>query len=122
MGRFFAVLLLAIVLVIVSRPLREKVEPHVQFALNPIYSWSAKNRVAELEKLLEDQKSLSRPLPAPRDFLHFIQDQDPGGGGVDPWGNPYYMLATRTTFQVGSNGKDGQQGTDDDILSLMGSK
>ena len=122
MGRFFAVLLLAIVVVIVSRPLREKVEPHVQFALDPIYGWSAKNRVGELEKLIEDQKSMGRPRPGPRDFLQFIQQMDPTGGGVDPWGNPYYLITTRTTFQVGSNGKDGQQGTDDDILSVQGTK
>jgi hypothetical protein len=122
MGRLFAVLLLLIVVVIVSRPLRQRVEPHVQFALDPIYGWSAKNRVAELEKLLEDQKSMGRPIPPPRDFLQFIQQQDPTGGGVDPWGNPYFLIATRTTFQVGSAGKDGQPQTDDDILSVQGTK
>jgi hypothetical protein len=122
MGRLFAVLFALIVIVIVSRPLRQRVEPHVQFALDPIYGWSAKNRVADLEKLLEDQKSMGKPIPSPRDFLQFIQAQDPSGGGVDPWGNPYYLVTTRTTFQVGSAGKDGQPQTEDDIVSITGSK
>ncbi|MDB4950141.1 MAG: hypothetical protein JWM27_2790 [Gemmatimonadetes bacterium] len=122
MSRLLLILVALIVLVLVSRPLRERVEPHVQFALDPIYGWSAKNRVTELKKLLEDQKSMGRTLPPPRDFLQFIQQQDPTGGGVDPWGNPYYLLATRTTFQVGSPGKDGVANTTDDVLSEEGAK
>jgi hypothetical protein len=122
MRRILLFLLLAIVVVLVSRPLRAKVQPHVQFAIDPIYSWSARNRVTELEKLLEQQKSTGRPLPAPRDFLRFIAAEDPSGGGVDPWGNPYYLRSTRTSFQVGSPGKNGVPNDMDDILSVEGSR
>jgi hypothetical protein len=94
----------------------------VQFAIDPIYAWSARNRVTELEKLLEQQKSIGKPLPAPRDFLRFIANEDPSGGGVDPWGNPYYLVSTQSTFQVGSAGKNGIPGDMDDVLSIQGTR
>jgi len=122
MRKFFLLLLAALVVVLVSRPLREKAQPHVQFAIDPIYGWSAKNRVGELEKLLEQQVSAGRTIPSPRDFMGFIAREDPSGGGVDPWGTPYYMISTRTTFQVGSAGANRQAGDADDILSIQGNR
>jgi hypothetical protein len=122
MRRILLLVLVALVVVLVSRPLREKAQPHVQFMIDPIYEWSARNRVAELEKLLEQQKSTGRPIPAPRDFLQFIATEDPTGGGVDPWGNPYYLVSTRTTFQVGCAGRNGEPGDSDDVMSVEGTR
>ncbi|HET6230120.1 MAG TPA: type II secretion system protein GspG [Longimicrobiaceae bacterium] len=123
MGKFFLLLLLAIGVVAISRPLRERVKPHVQFALNPAYSWSARNEVNELAQDVETEKTLGHSVPTPQAFPAFVHQQNPSEGGeLDPWGNPYYLQATRTTYAVGSNGADGVQGTADDILSKPGSR
>lgn len=121
--RIFLLLLAALLVVAISPPLRTRAEPHVRFALNPIYEWSTRNRVSELYKELESEKSLGRSLPTARNFIRFMEERDPGGGGImDPWGNPYYLDVTRKTYRVGSNGQDGVQGTPDDIVSELGTK
>jgi hypothetical protein len=121
MSRIFLILLLGILVVVISPPLRSRAEPHVRFALNPLYEWTTRNRVTDLYNELESEKSLGRSLPTPRNFIKFVEQKDPGGGGaIDAWGNPYYLEATRKTFRVGSNGPDGLQGTADDIYSDTG--
>ena len=121
--RLFLVLLGLLLVVVISPPLRARAEPHVRPALNPIYEWSTRNRVTELYKDLESEKSLGRSLPTPRNFIKFMQERDPGGGGImDPWGNAYFLEATRKTYRVGSAGRDGLPGTLDDIYSETGSK
>lgn len=120
MGKIVGLVLLLIGAVVLVPPLREKVRPHVQFAFDPFYSWSARNRVAEILDVVKGEQQLGRPLPAPRDFAAFVDRLDfREDASIDPWGNPYFLRVTRSTYQVGSAGKDGQAGTPDDILSAQ---
>lgn len=123
MGRILLLLLFAAIVAVVFRPARERIQPHVQFALDPMYEWSARNRVVQLKNMLDEEKQMGRPLPRPGEFLSFVGRRDPSqGGGIDPWGNPYYMNATSSTYQVGSAGRDGIPRTADDILSPVGQR
>lgn len=118
MSKIVGLVLLLIAAVALVPPLREKVRPHVQFAFDPFYTWSAKNRVNEIVDVIKGEQSLGRPVPNPREFAVFIERNDfREDAAYDPWGNPYYLVVDRTTYRVGSYGKDQEQGTEDDILS-----
>lgn len=39
--------------------------------------------------------------------------------GADAWGHQYYLVKVNKSMSVGSVGKDGQRGTDDDIRKAM---
>ncbi|HEX5725788.1 MAG TPA: hypothetical protein VFX98_10010 [Longimicrobiaceae bacterium] len=117
MSKLFPLLLLLVAVVVIYRPARERVRPHLQFAFDPFYEWSTRNRVKELRDLLVRQEQLGKQIPAPRDFPAFVEAEDvQHNASLDPWGTPYYLRSTRTTYRVGSAGKDRQVGTTDDIL------
>lgn len=105
-----------LLVVLLAKPLRDRVKPYAGPVLNPMYAWSTRNTISDLVKDLQDEKSLGRPLPEPKKFARFIEEKRPGDLN-DAWGNPYYLLSNRKTVRVGSNGEDGKRGTPDDILS-----
>jgi hypothetical protein len=111
--------LLAVAAVVMVPSLREKVWPKVQPALNPLYEWSAKNRVNEIRDLVKRADAIGHTVPADGPgFAAFVDREDMQQNAADdPWGTPYYIVATGTTFQIGSAGRDRQPGTADDILS-----
>jgi hypothetical protein len=118
MSKIVGLVLLLVAAVVLVPSLRDKVRPHVQFAFDPFYTWSAKNRVSEIMDVIKGEQSLGRPIPNPREFGTFIERNDfREDAAYDPWGNPYYLVVNRTTYQVGSYGKDQELGTEDDILS-----
>jgi hypothetical protein len=118
MSKLIGFLLLAIGAVVLVPALRERAMPHVAPALDPFYSWSARNRVSEIVDLLHEEETLGRTIPAPRDFAEFVDRRDmKKGASLDPWGTPFYLQLTRRTYLVGSAGKDRVPRTADDILS-----
>jgi hypothetical protein len=119
MGRIFWILVFALVAVLTIPPLRERARPQIEFALNPIYRWEAKNRVNELYRVLERERAQGAPIPQPRDFHAFLA-REGSSADVDPWNQPFYLATTRRSYQVGSAGPDRQRGTADDILSRTG--
>ncbi len=118
MSKLLGFLLLAIGAVVLVPALRERAMPHVAPALDPFYSWSARNRVSEIVDLLREEETLGRGIPAPRDFAKFVDQRDfQKGASLDPWGTPFYLQVRRRTYVVGSAGKDRLPRTADDILS-----
>ncbi len=118
MGKIFMLVLVALAAVVLVRPLREKVRPHVQFAFDPFYQWSAENAVNDLSGLVKQQDQLGRPIPSAREFPQFVEHEAfQDNASVDPWGSQYYLLRTKTGFRVGSPGKDRRRNTADDVLS-----
>lgn len=114
---FWALVALAAVVVLVP-PVREKVWPKLQPALNPVYEWNAQNRVNELRTLVKRADALGRTIPTGDGFAQFVDTEDmQENASRDPWGNAYYIAVSGVTFQVGSAGKDRVAGTEDDILS-----
>jgi hypothetical protein len=117
MPRVGWILLFLIGAVVFIEPLRERVRPEVEFALNPVYRWEAKNRVNAISRVLERARSEGRPLPRPRDFHRFLAELEGDEAALDPWGQPYFLARRRRSFQVGSAGPDRTSHTPDDILS-----
>jgi hypothetical protein len=116
--KLFLVLLVAVAAVVMVPALRAKAWPKVQPALNPLYEWSAKNRVNEIRDLVKRADAQGHTIPAGDAFARFVDNEDmQQNASQDPWGNAYYIVFSGSTFQVGSAGKDREPGTADDILS-----
>ena len=117
-GKLLMLLLVLAVAVIVVKPLREQARPHVQFAIDPVYEWSTRNRVNDIKNLIKAQDQLGRAIPTQRELAAFLDREDvQRNGAVDPWGTPYYLVRTRAGFRVGSAGRDRARNTADDIVS-----
>ncbi|MFL5385997.1 MAG: type II secretion system protein GspG [Longimicrobiaceae bacterium] len=119
-AKIFWLLVAAVAVVVLVPPVRERVWPKLQPALNPVYEWNARTRVNEIRDLVKRADATGRPIPTTADaFAQFVDSEDmQRDASLDPWGTPYYILIDRTaTFQVASAGKDRQPGTEDDILS-----
>ena len=117
MSRIVFLLVLLLVAVLTVPPLRQRAQPHIEFVMNPLYRWDAKNRVNDIWRMLERERSQGNNLPSPRDFRRFIEQREGEKAALDPWKEPLFLVTTRRTFQVGSSGQDRQRGTADDIYS-----
>jgi hypothetical protein len=112
-SKIVLVLLVLVLGVLVTPSLRERATPHVQFALDPVYEWSARNDLKEMQRFIDR----SRVLPQPREFPAFVERERGPGSSQDPWGNPYYVRIDRETYRLGSAGRDGVVGTARDIVT-----
>lgn len=117
MSRTFWILVLLLGAVVFVKPLRERARPHVEFALNPLYEWEAKNRVNSIYRVLERARAEGNPLPRPKDFQDFLTEREGAGAALDPWGTPYFLVPGRRSFRVSSAGADRLPNTADDIHS-----
>lgn len=117
MSRIFWILVLLMGAVVFVKPLREWASPHVEFALNPLYEWEAKNRVNSLYRVLERARAEGNALPRPRDFQDFVAEREGANAALDPWGTPYFLVRDRKFFRVSSAGADRLPNTTDDIHS-----
>jgi hypothetical protein len=117
-AKLFWLILIAIAVVVLVPSVREKVWPKLTPALNPLYEWSARNRVDEISLEVKRADATGRTVPGGDAFPAFLDaDAMQEHASIDPWGNPYYIVFGNNSFQIGCNGKDGQPGTEDDILS-----
>jgi hypothetical protein len=112
-SKVILIVLLLVLGVLITPSLRERAIPHVQFALDPVYTWNTRNQLTDMQRFVER----SRTLPEPRNFSAHLERERGSGSSTDPWGNPYYLLRTRQTYQIGSPGPDGIAGTADDIVT-----
>ena len=117
MSRILWVLVIALATVLLVPPLRQRARPQIEYVLNPVYRWEAKNRVHAIQRVLERERSQGSTLPRPREFNEFLAAREGAGAAVDPWNEPYYLVTTRRTFRVGSSGPDRVRNTTDDIVS-----
>lgn len=117
-AKIFWLLLAAVMVVVLVPPVRERVWPKLQPALNPVYEWNARSRVNDLRAVVKRADATGRTIPTGDAFAHFVDTEDmQENASLDPWGTPYYLTLSGVTFQVGSAGKDRVAGTGDDILS-----
>ncbi|HEX6370300.1 MAG TPA: hypothetical protein VF006_15375 [Longimicrobium sp.] len=117
MSRILWVLVFLLAAVLLVRPLRERARPQIEYVLSPVYRWEARNRVHEIQRVLEAERSQGGTLPRPREFNQFLAVREGAQAALDPWNEPYFLVTTRRTFRVGSSGPDRQRNTTDDILS-----
>lgn len=117
MSRIVWVLVFLVGAVIFVEPLRQRALPHVEFVLNPIYSWEAKNRANAISRVLVRAQSEGSPIPRPRDFQRFLTDREGAQAALDPWGQPYFLYRDRRSVRVSSPGPDRRANTPDDIHS-----
>ena len=117
-SKIFWLLVAAAAVVVLVPPVRERVWPKLQPALNPVYEWNARTRVNDIRDVVKRADAVGKPIPTGEAFARFVDAEDmQEDASADPWGTTYYILIDRATFQVGSAGKDRVAGTEDDILS-----
>ena len=117
MSRIVWLLVFLLGAVLFVKPLRDRARPQLEFALNPIYSWEAKNRVNAITRVLVRERAQGTQLPKPRDLQKFLSDREGADAAIDPWGQPYFLYRDRRTFRVSSAGPDRRINTTDDIHS-----
>ena len=118
MSRLISFILIIAFTSLLFAPVRERVRPHIQPLLDPIYEWSARNRVSTLLKYVQEEESIGRSIPTPHEFPDFVERRDvQANASMDPWGNPYYLHVMRRGYYVGSAGRDQVQGNADDVVS-----
>jgi hypothetical protein len=117
MSRIVWILVLLLGAVLFVKPLRDRARPQLEFALNPLYKWEAKNRVNEISRVLVRVRAEGSKLPRPRDFQQFLADKEGANAALDPWGEPYFLYRDQRVFRVSSAGPDREANTTDDIHS-----
>lgn len=117
MSRLLGIMVLLLAAVLLLPPLRERAAPQIEWALTPVYRWEAKNRVSDLRRVMERERSAGVQLPGPREFQSFVTRHEGAATSIDPWDSPYFLESTRTTLRIGSAGPDRVRGTADDIYS-----
>lgn len=117
MSRIVWLLVFLLGAVLFVKPLRDRARPEIEFALNPIYTWEAKNRANAISRVLERARAEGTQLPRPRDFQKFLADKEGAEAALDPWGQPYFLHRDHRTFRVSSAGPDRRRNTTDDIHS-----
>lgn len=110
---WFLVLLVAAVVFV--KPVRERARPHLESAMNPLYTWTERNEVKELQRLLAREQATLGTIPKAAEFQKWIASKQGEAAGLDSWGQPYYLTLTRRTYLVGSPGPDRTRNTPDDI-------
>jgi hypothetical protein len=118
MKRLFLFLLVVLIAVLVNPTMRSKAEPHLAFALDPLYEWMARSKLGDIASHVEAQVASGRGVPDPKGFGTFLEqrylrDDAP----FDPWGTPYYLKVERGTVRAASAGRDRKRGTTDDLYS-----
>jgi hypothetical protein len=96
-------------------PLLERLGPVGERLATPARNFKAKGQATFYLRIMRDDATEGRELPNPRTFSQWAQRRLPRESEPDPWGNPYWLSQQGRTFTVGSNGADGQRGTDDDV-------
>lgn len=117
MSRIIWILVVLIGAVLFIKPLRERARPQIEFVLNPVYKWEAKNRVNEIYRVIQREKAQGVAVPRPRDFQEFLSRREGPQAALDPWGEPLYLEVGRNTVRVSSAGPDRTAGTADDVHS-----
>ncbi|HVH12376.1 MAG TPA: hypothetical protein VM759_04960 [Longimicrobium sp.] len=117
MSRIVWILVFLLGAVLFVEPLRERARPQIEFALNPIYTWEAKNRVNDIVRVLARARAEGTQLPKPREFQKFLADREGDDAALDPWGQPYFLLRDGRDYHVCSAGADRRAHTTDDIHS-----
>lgn len=115
--KLVGILVLVIGVVLSVPSLRQEVRPQIEYVLRPVYKWNTKNRVNEIHRTLDRQRAMGQPVPNARTFSAFLEQEEGKGAAQDAWGEPYFLLAQRKSYRVGSKGPDRLRGTPDDILS-----
>ena len=98
-------------------PLLSKLGPLGEKIATPARRWQVNQDHQLIFRRIAEERSLHRPMPAPRTFQSWLKTNVPGlkWGGNDPWGRPYYFIHNRQTTTVGSEGPDRVRDTSDDL-------
>ena len=76
-------------------------------------------RLEQIAGQLEMQRRRGERLPEQRNLSFWIERMT-SIPPLDPWGNAYYIFAQREGFLLGSMGRDGVRGTEDDMTVTRG--
>lgn len=93
-----------------------EVGPPLQRGLDPVYRWMALQEMRGIARELRRRGLAFHPLPQPREFSRFLEQQRYiQRGSLDPWETPYFLTITGDSIVIGSAGPDRERGTADDL-------
>ena len=100
-------------------PVLARLGPIGRAIQTPAKRFNAKNEADVIVRKLADWKLRNLALPTERNFTKWIKQNMRGleHDGMDPWGNPYYLVRAGKHMSVGSAAQDGIPKTDDDIIA-----
>lgn len=108
--------------------MRARVAPHVEprvapllaRAIDPVFEWSTRSRVAEVARRLGADLVDRRPLPSAAEFPAYLEAiYRNASGSRDSWGTVLYLRRSADGSRVASAGRDRVPYTGDDILSPL---
>lgn len=116
MGRIFFFLIL--VASATNAGFRERVTPYVQWAIDPLYEYSARWRLDEIAEVIAYDVEMGSPLPTTATLTGYLAENGyDGDSAYDPWGEPLYLEREAGSIRVVSAGADLTPGTEDDVHS-----
>lgn len=107
-------------MMLLGQPALERMGPVGEKILVPVQRYTTRTEM----KFILDQISLARTegkeIPDERTFQRWMTKRLlTKNNGKDPWNHPYYLIRVGSQLTVGSVGKDGKRGTEDDIRESM---
>lgn len=83
----------------------------------PMRRYRAETDIKFLVDQLQMDRNEGKAIPTnTRGFNDWMSERrGAGDGGRDPWGQYYWMVRDAGVVRVGSNGPDGERGTEDDL-------
>ena len=83
--------------------------------IEPVLIWSAEREIEELSRIVRREARETYQLPETRAWASWLTVNFSGNATTDPWGKTYYYQAWPDSFEIRSDGPDGQHGSQDDI-------
>lgn len=118
-GGLIKLMIVGIVIVALTPPLRARAMPHVAFAVDPLLRVTTQDRVNSVSRYIEREARTTGHAPQDRDLPRVMARMFPNrkDAMMDPWGRRYYIRRRGDGFHVGSAGPDQRRDTHDDVLS-----
>lgn len=130
MKRILLVVVVLILLVLSVPPLRERAQPAIDRvsaalagplspAVNPYRELEAQGAISKVVRAMVRDRNSGFLRPEADAFTEYMTQKVEEEDGIDPWGTPYIMQATRDSVGVVSAGPDLEYGTEDDIVQKI---
>jgi Type II secretion system (T2SS), protein G len=107
-------------MMLVAQPVLERMGPVGDKVLIPVQRYSTRTEIKFILDQISLAKTEGKEIPEERTFNKWVTTRLlTKNNGKDPWDQKYYLVRVGSQLTVGSIGKDGKRGTDDDVKESM---